>query len=142
MEPLTVTGSLEALAEIRKYVRQAASSVGLDQDATYRLVLAADELATNAVTHGYQEHSRSGDLTIRVQVSPDELVVAIEDTAPEYDPRSHRPPTPEDLCKPLMVRDAGGLGVFLALRGLDRFDYERSAGRNRCLLIMKRPSDS
>jgi anti-sigma regulatory factor (Ser/Thr protein kinase) len=138
MEPLTVQGTLESLEPIRRHVQQAASAAGLNGRATYDLALAVDELVTNAVTHGYQENGLDGQITVTTQTTDRELVVMIEDSAPMYDPRTHRVPTKEDLLKPLTDRNIGGLGVYLVLQGVDRYDYQRAGDRNRSILGMKR----
>jgi anti-sigma regulatory factor (Ser/Thr protein kinase) len=138
MDPLIVPGILDSLGPIREYVKAVAVSAGLDPDAAYSLMLAVDELATNAVTHGYLENGLSGNITIRAESAPEELAVAIEDTAPPFDPRTHRTPEKEELDKALEERPVGGLGVFLALQGVDRLDYERVNERNRVILVMKR----
>ena len=48
-------------------------------------------------------------------------------------------PTALDLDQPLEERDLGGLGIFLALQGVDRFDYQRCDDRNRNILAMNLP---
>ena len=48
-------------------------------------------------------------------------------------------PTAEDLDKPLSDREIGGLGVFLALQGVDRFDYQHHDKVNRNTLAVKLP---
>lgn len=142
MDPLIVSGTLDSLGPIREYVKAAAVSASLDDDAAYGLMLAVDELATNTVTHGYQENGLSGEITVTAELTLDELIVAIEDTAPPYDPRSHRTPGEGDLDKPLEEREIGGLGVFLAMGAVDRFDYERVNDRNRVILARKRGQSS
>jgi len=142
MDPLIVPGTLDSLGPIRTYVKAAAASADLADDAAYALMLAVDELATNTVTHGYQDSGLSGDIMVTAEMAPEELIVTIEDTAPPYDPRAHRMPGEEDLQKPLEEREIGGLGVFLAMGGVDRFGYERVNDRNRVLLAMKRGKSS
>ena len=48
-------------------------------------------------------------------------------------------PTADELEKPLSDREIGGLGVFLALQGVDRFDYQRDNGVNRNTLEVDLP---
>jgi serine/threonine-protein kinase RsbW len=54
----------------------------------------------------------------------------LEDHAQAFDPRSMRMPDAEDLAKPLEERAIGGLGIFLAIHGVDRFEYRREGERN------------
>ena len=54
MDVLTLPGNFDALSPIRDYVKAAANAAGLDHTATYNLLLAVDEIATNVVVHGYE----------------------------------------------------------------------------------------
>ena len=64
MDAVTLPGTLDALSPIRDYVKAAAASAGLDHTATYNLLLAVDEIATNVVLHGYEEAGLQGDISI------------------------------------------------------------------------------
>ena len=141
MEPLTVPGTLDSLAEVRKYVTAAANAAGLDKKASYRLNLAVDEIATNVITHGYIEASLEGALDLRADLDERALVITMEDTGAAYDPGLHY--DHDDLNQPADQRPIGGLGVFLAIQSVDRFLYERaSGGRGRHIFMMNRTSAS
>lgn len=137
LEPLTIPGESDYLSQLLDYVAWAAAAFGLEESAAYRLSLAVDEIATNIVLHGYQDAGRTGNLTVWAESSPDKLVVYLEDTGQSFDPREV--PKPADLDKPLEERQDGGLGIFLALWGVDSIHYEKSNGRNRTVFIMERP---
>lgn len=136
MESLTVPSTLDSLSAIRSYVMAASASAGLDRKAAYRLSLAVDEIATNIVVHGYMDNNLTGSLSVSADIRQESLQIVLEDTAPPYDPR--QAPQPDGLDMPLEDRGIGGLGVFLALRGVDHFAYEHVAGRNRTIFIMQR----
>ena len=133
---LRLPATLDALSPIRDFVEEAALSAGLDRKARYRLRLAVDEIATNVIVHGYEEAGLSGDVLVRTALEPDALHVVIEDDAAPFDPYSLA--TPDDLDVPLEERGIGGLGVFLTIRGVDEFRYQRVDGRNRNVFIMRR----
>ena len=136
MEPLTLPGTLDSLTKIGAYVLEAANAAGLERKLAYRLRLAVDEIATNAIVHGYDEVGREGDLVVAAEVGDGILTIILEDTGPAYDPFDT--PSPDDLDQPLDDRDIGGLGVFLAVEGVDEFRYERVDGTNRNIFTMKR----
>jgi len=140
MKPLVVPGTLDSLGAIRAYVRETAQQAGIGQDAVYDLTLAVEEFATNAITHGYQEHGLSGDITVSAEQNDVEFIIRLEDTAPAFDPRTLAMPNEEDLAKPLEERGIGGLGVYLSVKVLDRFDYQRAGNRNCLTLAMNRAS--
>ncbi|MCL4804001.1 MAG: anti-sigma regulatory factor [Anaerolineae bacterium] len=138
LEPLTLPGEIAYLSQLMDYVTWAAAAAGLDEQATYRLSLAVDEIATNIVIHSYQETGRTGDLTIRAETDADKLLIYLEDTGIPFDPREE--PFPDHLDLPLEERRDGGLGIYLALWGVDAFHYEQVDGKNRCVFMMNRPS--
>lgn len=138
MEPLTLPGKVDSLEDLGRYVREAAEEAGLPKAATYKLRLAVDEIATNIVMHAYGKRGIEGEIVVRAEITADELAIVIEDTGPEYDPRSAKAPTAEDLARPLEERNIGGLGIFLTLKSVDRFDYRRAGDRNHTILAMRR----
>jgi anti-sigma regulatory factor (Ser/Thr protein kinase) len=139
MKPLTVPGTLDSLALIRDYVRQAAAQAGLDRKRAYRLGLAVDEIATNIVNHGYLKTGRTGDVVVRATIDADALTIALEDTAVPFRPRQLR--RPEQIDLPMAERPIGGLGVFLAMENVDELRYEYVDGRNRNIFVVKRTAD-
>lgn len=138
MQPLHLAGTLDALAPVSEFVKTAAAEAGLDKAAAYRLRLAVVELVTNVIEHGYTEHGMAGPLDLFAELTPETLTVTIEDEAVAFDPR--QAPAPDDLHLPPEERQIGGLGVYLVLQDVDRFDYERVGARNRSIVVMRRPS--
>jgi anti-sigma regulatory factor (Ser/Thr protein kinase) len=138
MTSLTVPATLEALGPIGAFVAEAAAAAGLSRQAGYRLRLAADELATNAATHGQAGAAVPGTIELRAEVSDTALTLVLEDTGIPFDPR--QVPPPGDLDLPPEQRQLGGLGIYLALTGVDHYSYERVGVRNRNSLVVNRPA--
>jgi serine/threonine-protein kinase RsbW len=136
MNTLKVAGNLESLEAIARYINDAASKAGLDKKAAYRLRSAVDEIATNIIMYGYQALGIQGDITLNIQIDDRTLTVSMEDTGAVYDPTLHQ--QPEDLKKPLEERNIGGLGIYLAIQGVDRFLYERKSDRNQNIFVVNR----
>ena len=140
LELLTVPGRSEYLSHLMDYVTWAAAACGLDEAAAYRLSLAVDEIATNIVLHGYDDAGLRGDLTIWAEMDDQRLAVFLEDKGQPFDPRLA--PRPADLDLPLEERQDGGLGIYLALWGVDGFTYEQDEARNLSVFIMNRPASA
>lgn len=104
---------------------------------SYRLRLAVDEIATNIIVHGYEESNLEGNITIIASIDEKCLTITLEDTGPVYDPATR--PDPENLHQPMEERSIGGLGVYLAFQGVDRFTYERVGNCNRNIFVMNCP---
>ncbi len=141
MEPLTLPGTLDSLGKIGQYIMSAAKEAGLEKKASYKLRLAVDEIATNIITHGYDEAGLSGDICVEAKVDEENLTIYLEDNAIPYDPTKGETVTEETLKQPLEERPIGGLGVFLAEEGVDEFKYERVGDRNRNILVVHRASE-
>jgi anti-sigma regulatory factor (Ser/Thr protein kinase) len=140
MAELRVTATLEVLSSIGAFVMKAAEDAGLDRRAAYRLRLAVDEMATNIIVLGNPlEHSGDDEIRLTSDITDQALTITLEDRGPEFNPLEHE--TPEGhIDKPMEQRPIGGLGVFLAIRGVDRFLYQRIDDRNRSTFIVHRPA--
>jgi phosphoserine phosphatase RsbU/P len=144
MDALTFPGDLDALGPIRDYVRAAAAAAGLDHTATYNLLLAVDEIATNVVMHGYHEAGLEGDISIKATIADNRLTIQLSDHGATYDPHLHREPDDEGLMKELSDRPIGGLGIMLAKDSVDDLQYESTERGNvhRFVVKLKRADDS
>lgn len=136
MKALTVPGEPEYLDDIMEYVLTAAEAAELDERSAYRLRLAVDEIATNIVVHGFVEAEREGWLRITAVLTPTQLKIHLDDTAAPYDPTQCSQPA--TLHASPSERHPGGLGIYLALGGVDNFRYERRSGWNRSTFITQR----
>src|SRR5205085_1452727 len=106
--------------------------------AAYRLHLAVEEVVTNIMNHGYEKSGLKGAIDLSLEIDPKSVTVTVEDTAPPFDPTQVKPP--ENLNQPLEERSVGGLGIFLALRSVDKFYYERLGNRNKNVFVIFRSS--
>ena len=138
MEAITVPGTIESLDAIAKYIITVAAQAGLDKKAAYKLRLAIDEIATNIIIHGYQEAGKEGVLGLQAEIDEHSLTIALEDTGAAFNPLEKVPLETETVDRPLIERPIGGLGIFLAFQGVDKFVYEKLGERNRNIFVMNR----
>ena len=136
MESLTVPGKLDSLRTIAEYVMNASKTAGLEKKAAYNLRLAVDEIATNIIIHGYEEAGCEGNVALQADLNEKSLKITLEDTGVRYDPTKKEPQN--DLDLPLEERQIGGLGVYLAIQGVDQFSYERVGDRNLNIFVVHR----
>jgi len=139
MKTLTLPATLDSLSAIRQFVLDVAEEAKLDKQAAYRARLAVDEIATNAVLYGGAFGDGQGVLEAHGEVNENTVKITLEDAGVPFDPRQVAPP---DLDVPLDERKIGGLGVHLALTGVDEFSYERVGNRNRNIFVLNRDSTS
>jgi anti-sigma regulatory factor (Ser/Thr protein kinase) len=139
---MRVEASLDALSEIRSFVGRFGDEAGLDRRAVYRLRLAVDEIASNIVIRGHPASSGApAVIDVEATISPGELTIVLEDEGPAFDPLGREAPDASALAAPIQERPVGGLGVFLAIRGVDEFRYERRDGLNRNVFVVHRRAD-
>ncbi len=136
MKTLTIPATLDSLKSIREFVMEVARTAGLDRKTSWRLRLGVDEIATNAIEHGYAEAESEEILHISADIGEQTLKVVLEDRGKPYNPQQTPPCNDFDL--PLEKRRTGGLGIYLTLQGIDKFFYERAGDWNRITLIIKR----
>ena len=122
----TFAGTLDSLEPIREFIAQSAADAGLDRSTVYKLCLAVDEIATNVVTHGYEEAGLTGNITVRAGSIDNSFQVFLQDQGQPYDPQTHEQQSGTDLDLPLEDRRMGGLGILLARDSVDDLRY--SAG--------------
>jgi serine/threonine-protein kinase RsbW len=130
---LLITAELKNLEEIRRFVKEAATALGVDRAAIPDVVLAVDEAACNIITHGYR--GRPGAIEIEVERDGDALIVRLGDEAAPFDPTSVPPP---DVSCPLEQRAFGGMGVYLIRQVMDEMTHRvRPHGGNELTMVKR-----
>jgi anti-sigma regulatory factor (Ser/Thr protein kinase) len=129
---LRIPADLARVADLRRFVREAARAADASVMCLEDLVQAVDEAATNAIIHGYR--GEEGWLEVGAAVDGEEFVVTLEDAAPDFDPTSCPEP---DLTIPPMARRPGGMGVHLIRESTDRLDYRPRPGGGNILTMVR-----
>lgn len=123
-------GQLEVL---RQFIIEQAVSLGADSSLTEDIVLAANEIATNTIEHGYR--GQKGTIEVEVRMIDGALVVHLRDRAPCFNPTLV--PTP-DINVPLHKRRFGGMGIHMARQLTDELSYAVPLeGGNEITLVKK-----
>ena len=130
---LRVAADVAQLAAIRAFVEQQAHALGVDASASYDLVLAVNEVATNIVVHGYR--SQPGVIEIELRRQGDAIEIRLRDQARLFDPT--RVPAP-DLTLPLHKRPFGGMGVHVTRQLMDVMRYRVTPEGGNELTLVKR----
>jgi serine/threonine-protein kinase RsbW len=130
---LRIEAELKNLAAIRRFVEEAATSLGAGPAAVSAVRLAVDEAATNIISHGYR--NQGGSLEINIWSEGDDLLVRLRDEAAPFDPTTVPPP---DISLPLEQRPVGGLGIHLMRQAVDEFRHRPIPGGGNELTLVKR----
>jgi anti-sigma regulatory factor (Ser/Thr protein kinase) len=128
---LTLRASLAELTHLAEIWQQLAKEHALPSKARWSVQLAAEEVVTNIIVHGYKQQPAQ-TIDVEIDLCADCLTVVIVDTAPAFDPLKTPPPR---LDESLQERMPGGLGIHLMHKLMDRVTYERTEGKNRLTLV-------
>jgi serine/threonine-protein kinase RsbW len=132
------TADVNELEAVRSFLTSVGESMGLDKNKIYKLCLAADEIATNIIIHGYIEAGiEGGNFEISLHLEDDMLIATISDAAVPYNPLQRDLPTADDLALPLEERAIGGLGILMAKESVDEYCYAYEEGKNLNILKIK-----
>jgi sigma-B regulation protein RsbU (phosphoserine phosphatase) len=127
-DSLIVDATLNSLSAIRKFVMESAAAAGLGEKAACRLLLAVDEIATNAIGRGHARAEDGGGLRLRADTNQKSLVITLESTGESHDPRhNHLSDGFEAVAEDRL---------YLTIQGVDEFRYERAGDWNRNILVM------
>jgi serine/threonine-protein kinase RsbW len=132
---LTIPSQTSFLGLVREVTKKMAEAAGFEGSAPDRLALAVDEATTNAIEHAYRG-APDRRVDVRFEDRGPEFRVEVVDTGAMVDPRS----VPRvDLDRYVTERRTGGLGVHLMEKIMDSVTFRRSARRNICCLVKRKP---
>jgi serine/threonine-protein kinase RsbW len=135
LEEVVCEGRRDRLAELLAFVQRACERAALDPDVAFDVRLAAEEVVTNVIEHGYAGAAEPGPIAIRFRREPGQVVVTVDDLAPPFDPATIQPPDPS---APLEARRIGGLGWHFVTRVMDEVRHEHRHPRGNRLTLVKR----
>jgi serine/threonine-protein kinase RsbW len=133
---LLVPSRTEFLALVRDVSRRMAELAGFDEAQAEQVALAVDEASTNVIEHAY---GGAADRTVELRFEDrgEELRVDVVDSGGAAPPRV----VPEvDVRRYASERRTGGLGMHLMGRIMDSVIFRRSARRNVCCMVKRKPA--
>lgn len=133
MATIKVYADLSQLGTIRQFVIQSGQELNVDEKIIYDLQLAAEEICTNAISHGYG--GRGGEIEITVERVAEGIQMMVRDWGNSFDPESV--PIP-DLSAPLEQRPLGGLGLYLVQQVMDEVHFELGGANGNSVTMIKR----
>ena len=129
---LTIRNDLAELPRVEELARSLLDSAGIAEDKAFTASVALEEALSNVIRHGFDDGAVH-EISVRIGVEDDAVVLEIVDEGKEFDPRS-APRT--DVRTPLAERAVGGLGLHLLHNMVGDIRYERSGGRNHLRLCI------
>jgi serine/threonine-protein kinase RsbW len=132
----TIPADMSGLKEILDGIAILLEEQGFPFESISDVQLATDEAVTNAILHGYD--GKEGEVHVIAEADDKEVVVTVEDSAPEFDPVLFES---RDVSLDGDDRPIGGLGLILIRNVMDEVKYRREDGKN-IFTMMKRCDSS
>lgn len=130
---LTIRNDLAEIARISERIDDFVARHGLPAKIAFELNLALDELLTNVISYGYDDHEPHA-IELRCVLADAVITLEMEDDGRAFDPFDAPPP---DLTASIADRAIGGLGVHMIRALMDHTEYRRRDGKNVVVLQKK-----
>ncbi len=127
---LTIPADTFAIPGVTAALETILAERGFEEDEIHDIQLAVEEAITNVIVHGYRD--LPGMIAVRSRVSAEMAEIAIEDSAPPFDPLLLPEP---DTSSDLDDRTIGGLGVHFIRELMDGIEYRYENGKNILVLV-------
>jgi serine/threonine-protein kinase RsbW len=132
---LTVANETSCLREVREFVGEAIKAGEFPPKYTNRLQIAVEEAVTNIIEHGYSGFAPgAGTIEIDVSIDAKSFRVAVKDEGTSFNPKEFGE---VDIRRHFNAGKAGGLGVFLMRRIVDKLEYKFENGKPNQLILEK-----
>ena len=118
--------NLAELERLLGVLEATCNEAGATPKQTQQLQVAMEELFVNIVHYAFPDQN-SHTIRLRADANETELKLRLEDDGQPFNPAEAPAP---DLDVPLEERTIGGLGVFLARKFADKFEYIRENDHN------------
>ena len=134
MKELTVAATLENISVVTAFIDEQLEALDCSMKAQMQIDVAIDELFGNIARYAYP--NGIGDVTVRFDFdeTPRMVSVTFIDSGIPFDPLQKADP---DVSRPADEREAGGLGIFMVKKSMDKLAYRHENGFNM-LTIYKR----
>ena len=128
MKELIIEASIDNLNEVLDFVNDELERHHCPLKVQRQIDVAVEEIFVNIANYAYKPAKGGVTICIAAGVT---TVIRFEDTGKPYNPLEQAAP---DLDKPLMEREIGGLGIFLAKQLMDEVAYTHADNKN--ILVM------
>jgi anti-sigma regulatory factor (Ser/Thr protein kinase) len=126
----------------RAWVEARAKCAHVDGADLFAIKMGLTEALSNVVCHGYREGV--GEIRVALEITPDSIVLWIDDEAPAYRPArkssgaAEVPRLPDRVPRAFRINAGGGYGLPIIHSLMDHVAYGQGRGRSGNRLVMLR----
>jgi anti-sigma regulatory factor (Ser/Thr protein kinase) len=125
LDTLEIAPDPAELSRMREFIRDQASSYGLEEGERFRAQLVATEAVTNAIRHGTRPEAAESPIAVTCSCDDHGFTIEVGDRGRFR----HR--------KPSRLEDTSGRGLGLIERFTNRFDLETSEDGTRLRMLVE-----
>lgn len=124
---MTDTAKIDNILKFNRFVDDILTKAQFSQKASTKIRIAMDEIFSNVCYY-----SGANEITVGCKIKDREASIYFEDDGMPYNPLEKPDP---DVTELLEERKAGGLGIYLVKKRMDKIWYEFLEGRNRLVIV-------
>ncbi|MDH4218538.1 MAG: ATP-binding protein [Candidatus Aminicenantes bacterium] len=129
IKSLKIESNLSEIDKIRSFLKDVLGDYNLSEEAFYLIELALLEMCINIVRHAYPD--AKGEISLKIWSQEGKVFFEIRDWGVPFNPRDAQEP---DIHEMISKGKTGGLGILLARKLMDGFQYKREDNQN--VLVM------
>ncbi len=129
MRSLKIKSDLSEIDKIRSFLKKVLGIYSLSEEAFYLIELAILEMCINIIRYAYPD--TKGEIFLKIWSQEGKVFFEIRDWGVPFNPKDAREPDIHDM---ISKGETGGLGIMLARKLMDGFQYKRDDNQN--VLVM------
>lgn len=133
VEQIDLIDKPEELTRLNSWLSSVCDKYQLADTVSYYLELVIEEAVTNIFKYAF-DNDKEHLFSIIINLTPDKIVIRIEDNGLPFDPLSHQADKPESLEN----AKVGGLGIFLIKKFTSDLKYSREEEKNCLTMVLDR----
>lgn len=125
MKILKIKSDLTEVKKIRNFLKENLKEADIAEKDYFIIELSLLEICINIIIYAYPQ--QRGEILIGIWQQQRKIFFEIRDDGLPFDPRQSEAPDLEEIIK---NEKRGGLGIFLARKLMDGFNYKREGNQN------------
>lgn len=125
MKILKIKSDLTEVKKIRNFLKENLKEADIAEKDYFIIELSLLEICINIIRYAYPQ--QRGEILIGIWQQQRKIFFEIRDDGLPFDPRQSEAPDLEEIIK---NEKRGGLGIFLARKLMDGFNYKREGNQN------------
>jgi sigma-B regulation protein RsbU (phosphoserine phosphatase) len=130
---IKIKNQFQEMDKVAEQFNDFAEKYEIPVEVTRRMKIVFDELLNNIISYAYPDGG-DHEIIVRVEMFGDRLTIVIIDDGIPFNPFGLEAP---DTDLALEHREAGGLGIHVVHKLMDKVSYKRRIGRNTVTLLKK-----